>query len=188
MAEDGFGQVEHAAVGGGGAEGVAAGHPPLNIDAAERGDLAQEEDINLAARIDELKAERSALRGKIAAMRAKADARRAASTPSSLVFAGSKNILVLHDRGSLRLVTDLIEEDDAFAAALVCRAFRDELFVRLPAISFMGQRCFPNCWKPSCHGSLTSECWHAVGERLRTRPVALAMDVKVILTPPCIFR
>jgi hypothetical protein len=39
---------------------------------------------------------------------------------------------LLDGRGSLRLVTDLVHEDDALCLALTCRALRDSLWARFP--------------------------------------------------------
>ena len=39
---------------------------------------------------------------------------------------------LLDARGSLRLVTDVVHEDDALCLALTCRALRDALWVRFP--------------------------------------------------------
>jgi hypothetical protein len=60
---------------------------------------------------------------------------------------------VLDHRGSLRLVTDALHEDDALCLALACRALRDALWARFPA-------------RPAGHP-------HA-GKRLRTRDAAVA--------------
>ena len=60
---------------------------------------------------------------------------------------------LLDAHGSLRLVTDLVHEDDALCLALTCRALRDALWARFPA-------------RPAGHA-------HA-GKRLRTRDAAVA--------------
>jgi hypothetical protein len=60
---------------------------------------------------------------------------------------------LLDARGSLRLVTDAVHEDDALCLALACRALRDALWARFPA-------------RPAGHA-------HA-GKRLRTRDAAVA--------------
>jgi hypothetical protein len=39
---------------------------------------------------------------------------------------------LLDARGSLRLVTDAVHEDDALCLALTCRALRDTLWERFP--------------------------------------------------------
>ena len=39
---------------------------------------------------------------------------------------------LLDNRGSLRLVTDVVHEDDALCLALTCRALRDALWARFP--------------------------------------------------------
>jgi hypothetical protein len=39
---------------------------------------------------------------------------------------------LLDARGSLRLITDTVDEDDALCLALVCRALRDVLWARFP--------------------------------------------------------
>ena len=40
---------------------------------------------------------------------------------------------VLDARGSLRLITDAVHEDDVLCLALACRALRDALWARFPA-------------------------------------------------------
>jgi leucine-rich repeat protein SHOC2 len=67
-------------------------------------------------------------------------------------FATSRFAL-LDARGSLRLITDAVHEDDALCLALTCRALRDALWARFPA-------------RPAGHA-------HA-GKRLRTRDAAVA--------------
>jgi hypothetical protein len=62
-------------------------------------------------------------------------------------------LALLDARGSLRLVTDAVHEDDALCLALTCRALRDALWARFPA-------------RPAGHA-------HA-GKRLRTRDAAVA--------------
>jgi Leucine-rich repeat (LRR) protein len=47
---------------------------------------------------------------------------------------------LLDARGSLRLVTDLVHEDDALCLALACRALRDALGARFPACPRAGGR------------------------------------------------
>ena len=60
---------------------------------------------------------------------------------------------LLDAHSSLRLVTDVVHEDDALYLALACRALRDALWARFPA-------------RPAGHA-------HA-GKRLRTRDAAVA--------------
>ena len=51
-------------------------------------------------------------------------------------FAASPGLALLDNRASLRLVTDIVDEDDALALALTCSSLRDALltrFARLPA-------------------------------------------------------
>jgi Leucine-rich repeat (LRR) protein len=62
-------------------------------------------------------------------------------------------LAMLDARGSLRLVTDAVHEDDALCLALACRALRDALWARFPA-------------RPTGNA-------HA-GKRLRTRDAAVA--------------
>ena len=47
-------------------------------------------------------------------------------------FSGSPHFSLLDVRGSLRLVTDAVHEDDALCLALTCRALRDALWARFP--------------------------------------------------------
>jgi hypothetical protein len=47
-------------------------------------------------------------------------------------FSGSPPFGLLDARGSLRLVTDVVHEDDALCLALTCRALRDALWARFP--------------------------------------------------------
>ena len=48
-------------------------------------------------------------------------------------FSGSPQFSLLDARGSLRLVTDAVLEDDVLCLALTCRALRDALWARFPA-------------------------------------------------------
>ena len=48
-------------------------------------------------------------------------------------FASSPHFGLLDARGSVRLVTDAVPEDDALCLALTCRALRDALWARFPA-------------------------------------------------------
>jgi hypothetical protein len=48
-------------------------------------------------------------------------------------FSGSPPFSLLDARGSLRLVTDVVHEDDALCLALTCRALRDALWARFLA-------------------------------------------------------
>ena len=59
----------------------------------------------------------------------------AVSTRASAALAGSPFGL-LDAVSTLRLVTDTVHEDDALCLALTCRALRDALWERFPAISF----------------------------------------------------
>ena len=68
---------------------------------------------------------------------------------------------LLDARGSLRLVTDAVHEDDALCLALACRALRDALWARFPA-------------RPAGHA-------HA-GKRLRTRDAAVAKLAAAVTT------
>ena len=57
-------------------------------------------------------------------------------------FAASPFAL-LDAHGSLRLVTDVVHEDDALCLALACRAMRDALGARFPACPRAGGRRWP---------------------------------------------
>jgi hypothetical protein len=64
-----------------------------------------------------------------------ADAQAAAATMRRHpchAFSGSPPFSLLDVRGSLRLVTDAVHEDDALCLALACRALRDALWARFP--------------------------------------------------------
>ena len=50
----------------------------------------------------------------------------------SHAFRDSPGLALLDAHGSLRLVTDLVHEDDALCLALACRALRDALWARFP--------------------------------------------------------
>jgi hypothetical protein len=52
---------------------------------------------------------------------------------------------LLDARGCLRLVTDLVYEDDALCLALACRALRDALWARFPRRGIENEpgRCWP---------------------------------------------
>ena len=70
-------------------------------------------------------------------------------------FAGSQ-LGLLHARHSLRLLTDLVDEDDALFLALACRPLRDAVFDRFQRLP----------------------CGHVhAGKRLQTRHVTLVMSV-----------
>ena len=77
----------------------------------------------------------------IAAARATVDARVADAQAAAAAmcthpchaFSGSPPFSLLDARGSLRLVTDAVHEDDVLCLALTCRALRDSLWVRFPA-------------------------------------------------------
>ena len=76
----------------------------------------------------------------IAAARATVDARVADAQAAAVAmcthpchaFSGSPPFSLLDARGSLRLVTDAVHEDDALCLALTCRALRDALWARFP--------------------------------------------------------
>ena len=59
----------------------------------------------------------------------------AVTTRASAALAGSPFGL-LDAASTLRLVTDLVHEDDALCLALACRALRDALWERFPATFF----------------------------------------------------
>jgi hypothetical protein len=73
-----------------------------------------------------------------AAARATVDARVADAQAAAMAmcthpchaFSDSPPFGLLDARGSLRLVTDAVHEDDALCLALTCRALRDSLWAR----------------------------------------------------------
>ena len=86
------------------------------------------------------RAEAAAAEAAAAAARATVDAKvadaqaavAAMRTHPCHAFSGSPPFSLLDARGSLRLVTDAVHEDDALCLALTCRALRDALWARFP--------------------------------------------------------
>ena len=79
---------------------------------------------------------------------------------------------LLDARSNLRLVTDLVHEDDTFCLALSCRPLRDALWARFPQLprGASGSNHEAGC---SCDPRVNVECG-THGMRLRTRHAALA--------------
>ena len=79
-----------------------------------------------------------------------------------VALAGSPFAL-LDARGSLRLVTDAVDQDDALCLALACRPLRDALWARSPQVPC--DRNYMECANPSteCQG-----IYAATTTRLRT--------------------
>ena len=96
-----------------------------------------------SARAEAAAAEAAAAAAEVvaAAARATVDARVADSQAAAAAmcthpchaFSGSPQFSLLDARGSLRLVTDAVLEDDVLCLALTCRALRDALWARFPA-------------------------------------------------------
>jgi hypothetical protein len=75
---------------------------------------------------------------------------------------------VLDARGSLRLVTDVVHEDDALCLALTCRPLRDALWARFPQVP---------CDRYKKPWSSAQGLYATSTTRLRTRDVAVVATV-----------
>ena len=64
---------------------------------------------------------------------------------------GSPPFSLLDARGSLRLVTDAVHEDDALCLALTCRALRDALWARYPRRWTVVGAIYPQRWVVDAH-------------------------------------
>ena len=98
---------------------------------------AAEATLNASARAKEpAAAEAVAAAARATAVEARvADAQAATAamcTHACHAFFDSPHFNLLDARGSLRLVTDAVHEDDALCLALTCRALRDALWARFP--------------------------------------------------------
>ena len=95
------------------------------------------------------RAEAAAAEALAAVARATVDARVADSQAAAAAmcthpchaFSGSPQFSLLDARGSLRLVTDAVLEDDVLCLALTCRVLRDALWARFPARPAEGPKC-----------------------------------------------
>jgi hypothetical protein len=108
-------------------------------------DAFELEDDHLQAEFD--------LEVQLAHLEADEEAEALAEAEAETLVRAASPIALLDARGSLRLVTDAVHEDDALCLALTCRALRDALWARFPR-------------RPAGDE-------HA-GKRLRTRNVAVA--------------
>jgi hypothetical protein len=120
-------------------------------------------------------AEATAAETVAAAARATVDARAADAQATAAAmcthpchaFSGSPHFELLDARGSLRLVTDAVLEDDALCLALTCRALRDALWARFP------RRPRP----PPAIGQREAERIAQARTRVRTRDAAVGATV-----------
>ena len=95
---------------------------------------------NLRVAATAAKAKVVAAEAMAAVARASVEARVAAAQAATLAmcthachaFFNSPHFNLLDARGSIRLVTDAVHEDDTLCLALTCRAFRDALWARFP--------------------------------------------------------
>jgi hypothetical protein len=85
-------------------------------------------------------------------------------------FSGSPPFSLLDARGSLRLITDAVHEDDALCLALTCRALRDALWARFPRRPAGDALLFISTVRGCVTGDLA-------GARVRTRDAAVVGTV-----------
>jgi hypothetical protein len=129
------------------------------------------------ATLARVRAEAVAAEAAAAAARATVDARVADAQAAAAAmcthpchaFSGSPPFRLLDARGSLRLVTDAVHEDDALCLALTCRALRDALWARFPRS------------RPPAGGGRRPPWWSEAAvlanARVRTRDAAVVVTV-----------
>ena len=124
------------------------------------------------------RAEAAAAEAAAAAARATVDAKVADAQAAAAsmrrhpchAFSGSPPFSLLDARGSLRLITDAVHEDDALCLALTCRALRDALWARFPRRPAGDALLFISTVRGCVTGDLA-------GARVRTRDAAVVGTV-----------